>query len=274
MWKIRKIFCSTDFFREISFGEWFSYFLHLQDLVWPKKKISFAKWQQVQFFCSRNLFSDWLTLGQTIFWGKSWLLDYDFLYIPPNLSHWQSCWLALALVNQSPWLKVQFAKKKTFSRKKMEVEIHTWKFLENDLILEKLTNLPNVLVKGSVKNHYSNVLRRQGQRSRVSVIMASSILSNLSAFVALRLTVLLNVLNSILWGTKSRKRKIFQTDFGSCLLWRFKNGRPPRRRLGFFDARGFSFISVDEKNIESLLEIVLEAFFEYIFDGSFSFATF
>ena len=156
----------------------------------------------------------------------------------------------------------------------MEVEIHTWKFLENDLILEKLTNLPNVLVKGSVKNHYSNVLRRQGQRSRVSVIMASSILSNLSAFVALRLTVLLNVLNSILWGTKSRKRKIFQTDFGSCLLWRFKNGRPPRRRLGFFDARGFSFISVDDENIESLLEIVLEAFFEYINDGFFSFLTF
>ena len=107
------------------------------------------------------------------------------------------------------------------------------------------------------------------------VIMASSILSNLSAFVALRLTVLLNVLNSILWGTKSRKRKIFQTDFGSCLLWRFKDGRPPlRRRLGFFDAHGFSFISVDDENIESLLEIVLEAFFEYIFDEFFGILTF
>ena len=46
------------------------------------------------------------------------LLDYDFLYIPPNLSNWQSCWLALALVNQSPWLKVQFAKKNNFFQEK------------------------------------------------------------------------------------------------------------------------------------------------------------
>ena len=201
------------------------------------------------------------------------LLDYDFLYIPPNLSHWQSCWLALALVNQSPWLKVQFAKKNFFEEKNGSWNSHL-KILRKWPNLRKTHKLTK-LVKGSVRNHYSNVLRRQGQRSRVSVIMASSILSNLSAFVALRLTVLLNVLNSILWGTKSRKRKIFQTDFGSCLLRRFKDGRPPlRRRLGFFDARGFSFISVDEKNIESLLEIVLEAFFEYINDGFFSFLTF
>ena len=198
----------------------FSYFLH-QDLVWPKKKISFAKWQQVQFFLFKKLVL-WLTDTRPnyLLEKKLALLDYDFLYIPPNLSHWQSCWLALALVNQSPWLKVQFAKKKkNFFQEKMEVEIHTWKFLENDLILEKLTNLPNVLVKGSVKNHYSNVLRRQGQRSRVSVIMASSILSNLSAFVALRLTVLLNVLNSILWGKKSQKRKTFFKQFSEVVCF-------------------------------------------------------
>ena len=96
----------------------FSYFLHLQDLLWPKKKISFAKWQQVQYFLFKKLVL-WLTDTRPnyLLEKKLALLDYDFLYIPPNLSHWQSCWLALALVNQSPWLKVQFAKKKLFPGK-------------------------------------------------------------------------------------------------------------------------------------------------------------
>ena len=66
-------------------------------------------------------------------------------------------------------------------------------------------------------------------------------------------------MSSILFFEASRKRKI-QTVFGSCLLRRLKDGRPPRRRrLRFFDARGLNFISVDGGNIGSLLENVLES---------------